>query len=101
MSFLKSGRKFIFGLFAIAAISYGLKLHAQQQSQGLTPPPKPTAPKPSAATATGNSRSNGSNASNNASPFVVGERLIYNISWASFPSAARIELEVADQGQFY
>jgi hypothetical protein len=104
MSFLKSGRKFILGLFAIAAISYGLKLQAQQQSQGLTPPPKPTTA-PSAATP-GSARSNGSNAPNtnapnNGSPFVVGERLIYNISWASFPSAARIELEVAGQGQFY
>src|SRR5215510_12793318 len=101
MSFLKSGRKFLFGLLAITAISYGLKLYAQQQSQGLTPPPKPTAPKPSATTAPGSARSNASNATNNGSPFVVGERLIYNISWASFPSAARIELEVAGQGQFY
>ncbi|MGE0130154.1 MAG: DUF3108 domain-containing protein [Blastocatellales bacterium] len=39
--------------------------------------------------------------SNGGSPFVVGERLVYNVSWSSFPSAARIEMEVAGQGQFY
>jgi hypothetical protein len=98
MSFLKSGRKFLFGLFTIAAISYGLKLYAQQQNPRLTPPPKPTASQSSATTTQGNSRSN---ASNSGSSLVVGERLIYNISWASFPSAARVELEVAGQGQFY
>src|SRR5215813_3107622 len=98
MSFLKSGRKLMFGIFAVAAISYGLKLHAQQQTPKLTPPPKPTAPQPSS---TATPATSGSPRSNNGSPFVVGERLIYNISWSSFASAARIELEVAGHGQFY
>jgi hypothetical protein len=89
MSFLVRARKVIFGLAAVAAISYGLTLYAQQQTGGLTPPPKPSSNQPAPA----NSRA--------AAPFVVGERLIYNVSWSSFPSAARIEMEVAEQGQFY
>ena len=32
---------------------------------------------------------------------MVGERLVYNVSWSSFSSAARIEMEVVGQGQFY
>ncbi len=93
MSFLNTARKVIFGLLAIAAISYGLKLSAQQQSPKLTPPPKPDSLK-SGAKAT-------PAISNDESPFVVGERLVYNVSWSNFPSAARIEMEVAGQGQFY
>jgi hypothetical protein len=95
MSFLKSGRKFIFGIIAISVISYGLKMYAQQQNPKLTPPPKPTGPQPAPKATPGNPVSNG------GAPFVVGERLIYNISWSSFHSAARVEMEVAGQGQFY
>ena len=93
MSFFKTARRVIFGLLAVAAISYGLRLYAQQQNPKLTPPPKPTSPQSSPASAPVNS--------NGGSPFVVGERLVYNVSWSSFPSAARIEMEVAERGQFY
>ncbi|MCI0391581.1 MAG: DUF3108 domain-containing protein [Acidobacteria bacterium] len=91
MSFAKTTRKVIFGLLAIAAISYGLRLSAQQQNAKLTPPPKATSSQPSEAPEN----------SNGGSPFVVGERLVYNVSWSSFSSAARIEMEVVGQGQFY
>jgi len=93
MSFFKTARKVIFGLLAIAAVSYGLRLYAQQQNPKLTPPPKPTSPQSSPTSAPVNSK--------DGSPIVVGERLVYNVSWSSFHSAARIEMEVAEQGQFY
>lgn len=93
MPFLRISRKIILGLLAVAAISYGLTLYAQQQNPGLTPPPKPISSQPSPTMAPANS--------NGGSPFVVGERLVYNVSWSSFPSAARIEMEVAGQGQFF
>ena len=91
MSLAKTTRKIIFGLGAIAAISYGLRLYAQQQNAKLTPPPKATSSQPSTAPEN----------FNGGSPLVVGERLVYNVSWSGFPSAARIEMEVAEQGQFY
>jgi len=91
MCFFRTSRKVIFGLLAVAMISYGLKLYAQQQNPKLTPPPKPAAQQSSTTPAD----------SNGGSPIVVGERLVYNVSWSSFPSAARIEMEVAGQGQFF
>ncbi len=95
MSLVKTTRKILFGLLAVAApfaaISYGLTLYAQQQNGKLTPPPAASAPQPSSEPRD----------SNGGSPFVVGERLVYNVSWSNFGSAARIELEVAEQGQFY
>jgi Protein of unknown function (DUF3108) len=91
MTFAKTTRKAIFGLLAVAAISYGLRLHAQQQNPNLTPPPKAT---PSQSSPTSENSTGGS-------PLVVGERLVYNVSWSSFPSAARVEIEVVAQGQFY
>jgi hypothetical protein len=93
MPFFKISRKIIFGLLAVAAISYGLTLYAQQQNPRLTPPPKPISSQPSSTAPSTNS--------NGGSPLVVGERLVYNVSWSSFPSAARIEMEVAGQGQFF
>jgi hypothetical protein len=36
-----------------------------------------------------------------AAPYRVGERLTYNVSFSSFPTAAYIQLEVAARGQFY
>jgi uncharacterized protein DUF3108 len=79
---------FVVGLVAIGAICFGVELYAQQG--GLTPPPKPSAPQePTAAT------------EGIGSPFVVGERLVFNVAWLNFPSAARLEMEVADQGQFF
>jgi Protein of unknown function (DUF3108) len=91
MTFAKTTRKAILGLLAVAAISYGLRLHAQQQNPNLTPPPKATPSQSSPA----------SENSNGGSPLVVGERLVYNVSWASFPSAARVEMEVVARGRFY
>jgi hypothetical protein len=99
MSYLRPARKFILGSFAVAFISfgilggcYGLILHAQQQPQGLTPPPKSTTPKTSA--------TDNANTFDGA-PFVVGERLVYSVSWGGFGTAARIESEVAERGQFF
>jgi hypothetical protein len=91
MSLAKTTRKAILGLLATAAISYGLRLYAQQQNGEFTPPPKATSSEPSQR----------SENSNGGSPLVIGERLVYNVSWSSFPSAARIEMEVAAQGRFY
>jgi len=91
MSLAKTTRKAILGSLAVAAISYGLSLYAQQQDGRLTPPPKATSSRPSPV----------SENSNGESPLVVGERLVYNVSWSSFPSAARVEMEVAAQGRFY
>ncbi len=91
MLFFRSFRRIVFGLLAISVISYGLKLSAQQG--GLTPPPKPSAPKPSTnATAT---------VAVNGSPFVVGERLSFNVSWSNFPTAARLDMEIIERGQFF
>ena len=91
MSFAKTTRKAILGSLAIAAISYGLKLYAQQQNGRLTPPPKAASSQPTPA----------SENSDGGSPLVVGERLVYNVSWSNFPSAARVEMEVVAQGLFY
>ncbi|HEY8460434.1 MAG TPA: DUF3108 domain-containing protein [Blastocatellia bacterium] len=91
MSIAKTTRKAILGLLGIAAISYGLRLYAQQQNGQLTPPPKAPSSQPS----TSPENPNG------GSPLVAGERLVYNVSWSGFPSAARVEIEVAAQGRFY
>lgn len=90
MSLAKTTRKAIWVLLAVAAISYGSRLHAQQQNPNLTPPPKATS-----------SQASPASENSNRSPLVVGERLVYNVSWSGFPSAARIEMEVAAQGRFY
>src|SRR5262245_2478734 len=91
MSLAKTTRKAILGSLAVAAISCGLRFYAQQQNGRLTPPPQTTASRPHP---TSENFSGGS-------PLVVGERLVYNVSWSNFPSAARVEMEVAAQGQFY
>ncbi len=93
MSFLVTFRRICFGLVAVALACYGLTLYAQQQRPGLTPPPKPTGPQPSPTTSPISSPV--------GTPFVVGERLTYNVSWTNFPTAARVEIEVASQGQFF
>jgi hypothetical protein len=59
------------------------------QQGGLTPPPKPSDGK-TAATPT-----------NEGSPFVVGERLTYNVTWSRFVTAARIEMEIVERGAFF
>jgi Protein of unknown function (DUF3108) len=87
---LRSVRQFFAVLLiAIGAISFGLSLSAQQGGS-LTPPPKPSAP-PAATAAT----------ATDGAPFVVGERLVFNVTWLNFPTAARLEMEVAEQGQFF
>jgi hypothetical protein len=91
MSLAKITRKAIFGLLAIAAISYGLRLHARQQNGQLTPPPKAASPRTSPE----------SESASSGAPLLVGERLVYNVSWSSFPTAARVQMEVAAQGHFY
>jgi len=91
MSLAKTIRKAILGSLAIVAISYGLRLYAQQQNAQLTPPPKAASSQPAPT----------SENSNGAPPLVVGERLVYNVSWSSFPTAARVEMEVVAQGRFY
>ncbi|MBO0722142.1 MAG: DUF3108 domain-containing protein, partial [Blastocatellia bacterium] len=102
---LRSIRQFlVIGLVAIGATCSGIDLYAQQgsvspppaketrqqQGGGLTPPPKPQAPQAKVS-------------ENNelGSPFVLGERLVFNVSYLNFPTAARLEMEVADQGQFF
>jgi hypothetical protein len=92
MSFLSTFRRIGFGLAALALISCGLTLYAQQQTTGLTPPPRPAASQPTPTTSQVNPA---------GGAFVVGERLVYNVSWSSFASAARLEMEVAGQGQFF
>ncbi len=37
----------------------------------------------------------------NASPYRVGERLTYNVSFSNFNSAAHVEIQVAARGQFF
>ncbi|MFZ4628417.1 MAG: DUF3108 domain-containing protein [Blastocatellia bacterium] len=74
----------------LGAISQWTRLAAQQAE--LTPPPRaissgasrPPAPEESA-----------------SSVMMAGERLVYNISWSSIPSAARLELELTERGQFF
>jgi hypothetical protein len=65
-------------------------VQAQPPSGGpLTPPSKAEPPKPVL------------NAPASARPFQVGEKLSFNVSWANFVTAARLELEVAGQGAFF
>jgi hypothetical protein len=78
-------------LLGLLILGLGYQLWAQQRdaSQGrLSPPPRPDARR--VETAAGSSR-----------PFVVGESLTFNVSWAGFGSAARIEMQVVDQGAFF
>lgn len=55
----------------------------------LTPPSKAEPPKPVL------------NAPASARPFQIGEKLSFNVSWANFVTAARLELEVAGQGAYF
>ncbi|MDX2032497.1 MAG: DUF3108 domain-containing protein [Blastocatellia bacterium] len=93
MSFFGLIRKVIFSLIVLAIVSYGWGLYAQQQPRGLTPPPKPTG--------TNSAEAPAGPAPSDGAPFVVGERLAFNVSWSTFPTAARIEMEVADRGLFF
>lgn len=76
------------GVLAMRLLPQDLRL--QQDSQ-FTPPPRPVPEKPgplSLVTASGGM-------------LTVGERLTFNVSWASFVTAARLELEVMDRGAFF
>ena len=106
MSFHKLARKIIFGLFAIATISYGWTLYAFQQQGGLTPPPRPSDAKPGSSTTTTANTPASVPASNPAANFDgstlrVGERLVYNITFSEFAVAGRIEMEIVEQGNFF
>ncbi len=74
----------------LGAISQWTRLAAQQAE--LTPPPR--------AISSGSTRppTPGESA---GSAMMAGERLVYNISWSSIPSAARLELELTERGQFF
>lgn len=96
MSFYNSVRKVIFGSLIFVAISFGWKLYAYQQQGGLTPPPKPTGTKSSPA-----KTSTDSALTYDGSPLRVGERLTYNVTWSEFATAARLEIEVVEQGVFF
>src|SRR5436190_23207298 len=98
MSFYNLARKAIFGLLAIATIGYGRKLYAYQQRRGgLTPPPQP------GITKTSSSKPGSTNQPSNSEglPLRVGERLSYNVSWADFATAARLEMEVVERGIYF
>lgn len=81
-------------LAGLLVIGLSFQLWAQQRESGsqgrLSPPPKPEAPKPESGLTASSSY-----------PFAVGESLTFNVSWAGFGSAARIEMQVADQGAFF
>lgn len=100
MLFYRFARKIVFGLLAVAAISYGWTLYAYQQQGKLTPPPKPadskTATAPSDAVAPANAAAN-----YDGSMLRVGERLTYNVTFSGFAVAARLEMEVVEQGIFF
>src|SRR5262245_45980464 len=101
MHFLRTVRKFVFGLLAVAIISYGLTLFAQQKQKGLTPPPKPIVSNTVNETNSESKTEESRPYNLNGAPFVVGERLVYGVSLIGFPTAGRIEMEVAERGQFF
>ncbi len=110
MSFSKSIRKYTFAFLAVAAISYGWGLYAQQRpSGGFTPPPKPTETKTPAeknpvtkpATPSAISSAPTGAKTYEGSPLRVGERLTFSVNWSDFATAARIEIEVIEQGVFF
>jgi hypothetical protein len=78
-------RRTVFILCAFAGLSCCYRLWAQG---GLTPPPRPGATTPI---------SNGSA----ESPLTLGETLSYNIGWSTYPTAARLDLEVVDRGAYF
>ena len=92
MALNKTIVRILAGVATIGAISYGLTLYAQQ-SGGLTPPPRPVGGSAGVAASPA--------AAAEGKPFAVGERLVFNVAWSSIPSAARLELEVSEKGQFF
>ncbi|MEP7270514.1 MAG: DUF3108 domain-containing protein [Acidobacteriota bacterium] len=76
-------------LVALCAMSFDYRLFAQKGPGTLTPPARPTAD--NSATPT----------SSSTLPFTIGESLSFNVSWASFGTAARLEMQVVDQGGYF
>ncbi|MGH9799704.1 MAG: DUF3108 domain-containing protein, partial [Blastocatellia bacterium] len=102
MSFYKLARKIVFGLLAVAAISYGWTLYAYQQQGKLTPPPKPAEAKPSSSSGSSSAAAPAdASSSYDGSSLRVGERLTYNVTFSEFAVAARIEMEIVEQGVFF
>lgn len=96
MSFRNPIRSLIVGglIFSLATIGVLAMRHLPQQVQPqtehqLTPPPRPSSP------------SSDATSNNPGGPLMVGERLTFNVSWASFVTAGRMELELADRGMFF
>jgi hypothetical protein len=96
---LKSFRRLFFGSLILCLAASGffsLRLLAQQQPRkrgSLTQPPKANSSKADAA-------DNGTNSTVKGA-LTVGERLTFNVSWANFVSAARMEMEVMERGAFF
>ena len=100
MSFFRLARKVVFGFVAVAAISYGWTLYAYQQQGALTPPPKPSDAK-TAATSPDAKTTLSTTTNYDGATLRIGERLGYNITFSGFAVAARLEMEVVEQGIFF
>jgi hypothetical protein len=82
--------RIISGFLLIGAVHLLAQPRETQSSNGsFTPPSKLEPPKPVL------------NAPTLSRPFQVGEKLGFNVSWANFSPAARMEMEVAGQGAFF
>ena len=90
-------RKVIILLLMVGSFGfYGWHFYAKQGGQnpgGFTQPPKPTNVKVEK-TAT-------SAADTEGAAFIPGEKLSYNVTWARFVTAARVEVEVIERGAFF
>lgn len=98
MQFRKPVRSLIvvalmFCLASVGVLAMRLLPQQPQPPKGgpLTPPPRPLPEKSGVI----------SSVAGSGGLLTVGERLTFNVSWASFVTAARLELEVMDQGTFF
>lgn len=81
--------RFIFVTFSvIAAILFMALRQTPYAGAQLTPPSRPRTV-------------DGGGAAPSRGPLTPGETLSFHVSWASFTTAARLDLEVVDQGAFY
>jgi hypothetical protein len=71
---------------AIAGLGYGARGVRQWAQTGLTPPPRADVA-PGAGTA--------------GAAITPGEILTYNVGWSTYPTAARLDMEVVDRGAFF
>ncbi len=82
--------RFITFLAIVAAALILTTAPGASQNEGqLTPPPKP------------GSAGAGGSGNTVRGPLVPGETLSYYVSWGSFTTAGRLDLEVVDQGSFF